>query len=390
MTKKAPRIYGTGSLFKLATGKWLFQYRPKWAPKPLSKTCKAVTQKAASQLLNDWVKELDGQNGPAVEVSILHLIDLHVADMRMNGCDPINIEDVQRRAKKHLGECFKSFDFANPLKKAHIKKYCDMRVQQEAARATINRELAALRRALALGVEDELITVAVPKIKALPENNIRTGVISDEAYHGVMNLLPDHQKMLWCYAFRLGIRKGELLKILAEWLLPYWKEEQPYIKIPGFDNRGNRITKNGKPHTIPLYHPELRAFTEMAVRQRDPKCPYLFQYRGKRLKNIRTGFEKACSDAGYPDLIFHDTRRTAIARMEAAGIPRREAMQISGHRTESVYKRYDIGTEAGATEAGRQLLDYEASRAQSLNKSLNGPPKPEPSLPAPDSDKYLN
>jgi hypothetical protein len=55
----------------------------------------------------------------------------------------------------------------------------------------------------------------------------------------------------------------------------------------------------------------------MALAKRNPKCRYLFQYEGKRLKNIRTGFEKACIDAGHPDVIFHDTRRTAIRRMEA-------------------------------------------------------------------------
>jgi hypothetical protein len=70
--------------------------------------------------------------------------------------------------------------------------------------------------------------------------------------------------MLWCFAYRLGIRKGELLKIRIEWLLPYWNQEEPFIKIPGFDEFGNRITKSGQPHTIPIHHPELRSFVEMA------------------------------------------------------------------------------------------------------------------------------
>ena len=72
------------------------------------------------------------------------------------------------------------------------------------------------------------------------------------------------QQMLWCFAYRLGIRKGELLKIRIEWLLPYWNQEEPFIKIPGFDEFGNRITKSGQPHTIPIHHPELRSFVEMA------------------------------------------------------------------------------------------------------------------------------
>ena len=65
-------------------------------------------------------------------------------------------------------------------------------------------------------------------------------------------------------------------------------------------------------------------------------------------------------EAGYEEVIFHDTGRTAVRRMEDAAIPRREAMQITGHLTETVYKRYDIGSEAGATEAGRKLREHEA------------------------------
>ena len=122
---------------------------------------------------------------------------------------------------------------------------------------------------------------------------------------------------------------------------------------------GRRITKSGQPHIIPLYHRELRAFVTTALSKRDSRCPYLFQYRGRQLKNVRTGFENACLAAGYPELIFHDTRRTGVGRMEAAGIPREEAMQVTGHHTESVYKRYHIGKEKGAVETGRRLREYE-------------------------------
>src|SRR5690348_7661393 len=72
--QKAPRTYGTRSLFHLPTGKWLMQYKPKWSPKPKSKTIEAANEKAASQQLNEWVKELDGQNGPNVGLSIGQVI----------------------------------------------------------------------------------------------------------------------------------------------------------------------------------------------------------------------------------------------------------------------------------------------------------------------------
>ncbi|MGA8594477.1 MAG: tyrosine-type recombinase/integrase [Bryobacteraceae bacterium] len=356
------RTYGTGTLRQIPSGKWLLEYKPKWAPKRLSKTVEGANQKTAQKLLTDWVTELDKQTSPSVEVSIAQLIDLHIADMRMKGRDTSSIATVEQRCRKHLVPYFADIDFANPLRKAAVKKYANVRLKAGAQKATVNRELAALRRAIRLGIEEELISVAPPKIEKLPENNTRVGFVDDERYSAIAHHLPEHQRMLWCFAYRTGVRRGELLKIRLEWLLPYWGEPEPFIKVPGFDAQGNRITKSGKPHTIPLYHPELRAFVEMALAQRDPKCPYLFQHRGKRLRNIRTGFEKACIDAGYPDVIFHDTRRSAVRRMEDARIPRREAMQITGHLTENVYKRYDIGTEGGAIEAGRKLREHEQAK----------------------------
>jgi hypothetical protein len=374
------RTYGTGNCHQRDNGKWRLIYRPKWALKPLSKTVDAGGKKDAENQLRDWVKELDKQAGPTVKVSILQLIELHVADMRTNGCDLADTEIVERRAKKHLAPAFADFDFAvYPLKAARIKQYCNARLQAGAKRATINRELSALRRALALAVEDELIGLAVPKIPKLKENNVRIGLVSAEMYGAIMQGLPDDLKPVWCYGFRLGVRKGELLKLETEWLLPYWKTEEPYIKIPGFARSGKRITKSGKPHVIPLYHSELRAFTEMLLSDptRDPKCPYLFQHEGRAIKSsyLRAGFEAARLAAKYPEAIFHDTRRTAVARMEDAGIPRKKAMEITGHLTESVYLRYNIGVEDDVIDAGRQLREHENKRLErnSFQDSFPGP-----------------
>jgi hypothetical protein len=44
--------------------------------------------------------------------------------------------------------------------------------------------------------------------------------------------------------------------------------------------------------------------------------------------------------------------------MEQAGIPRAEAMQITGHKTESIYKCYDIGSKRGVTETGKRLREH--------------------------------
>jgi hypothetical protein len=46
--------------------------------------------------------------------------------------------------------------------------------------------------------------------------------------------------------------------------------------------------------------------------------------------------------AGCPGRILHDLRRSAVRNMEQRDIPRSGAMKITGHKTESVYRRYAI------------------------------------------------
>ena len=60
-------------------------------------------------------------------------------------------------------------------------------------------------------------------------------------------------------------------------------------------------------------------------------------------------------EAGLPGRLVHDLRRSAVRNLERAGVPRSVAMKLTGHLTESVYRRYAIVSELDLAEGVRKL-----------------------------------
>jgi integrase len=121
-------------------------------------------------------------------------------------------------------------------------------------------------------------------------------------------------------------------------------------------------TKNDEGRQFPLI-PELRALLEaqrarVETMQKKTKrtVPWIFaRDDGAPVGDFKKAWRTACTKAGFPMRIFHDFRRTAVRNLERAGVPRSAAMKLTGHRTESVYRRYAIVAESDLREAGAKL-----------------------------------
>jgi integrase len=250
----------------------------------------------------------------------------------------------------HLRAAFAGWRVVD-LQEDAIDAYAAARLKEGAANATVNRELAALRRMLRLGRRAKLVG-RVPEVSLLEENNVRTGFLEDGEFVALRDELPEHLRPLLEAGFITGWRKGELLS--REWR--HIDLEAGWLRLePG-------ETKNGKGRQFPLI-PRLRVVLEAQLERKrsiERKTGRVVRAvfvnaDGSPIKDFYASWRAACKEAEVPGLLFHDLRRTAARNLIRAGIPETVAMKCTGHETDSIFRRYAIVDETQLEAAGAKL-----------------------------------
>ena len=101
-----------------------------------------------------------------------------------------SLEHLKRRIKLHLKPWFRGRRMTK-ITTADINAYVQRRQEQKAAAATINRELAILKRAFTLAIRaGKLLPAHRPYIAMLAEHNVRTGFFEADQFTAVKGHLP--------------------------------------------------------------------------------------------------------------------------------------------------------------------------------------------------------
>ena len=79
-----------------------------------------------------------------------------------------------------------------------------------------------------------------------------------------------------------------------------------------------------------------------ALARRDPNSPLVFHRDGIPIRRWRTAWRTACQAAGVPTRFLHDCRRTAARTLIRASVPERVAMLLTGHKSRTIFDRYNI------------------------------------------------
>lgn len=289
------------------------------------------------------------------------------------------LADYQRNNRKGIGTVKRLIAFwktiAGPqsaafLTGADLLKMTDAWLARGIAPATVNRRMTVLRRAYHLGQHaDPPLVSTVPPFQRLKESLPRKGFLEWPSFLRLREALPDYAQIPATIGFWTGMRYGEITALTWPQVMFDRKAQTVRLSLEATQ------TKNDEPRIVVMpgdLYETLSAWYS-ATSHRHPACPWVCHRRGRRMGTMDTAWKAAAITAGlgtgtwtkgkgywvdYRGPIFHDLRRTGVRNLVRAGVPEGVAMRISGHKTRSVFERYNIVNEEDVERAGAQVVRH--------------------------------
>ena len=171
----------------------------------------------------------------------------------------------------------------------------------------------------------------------LREDNARQGFFEHADFEAVVTKLPEPINDIARFAYLTGWRRGEVVPLRWDAVDRNARE----VRL--------RTSKNGEGRVLPinddLWDLLERRWAARTMEQEDgttKMSEFVFHRSGVPVVDFRKPWDEAFEAAKVPRRIFHDLRRTAVRNMVRAGVGQAVAMSISGHKTVSMFMRYNI------------------------------------------------
>ncbi len=320
----------------------------------LGKPAAAVTLADAERCLRGRLKQIGSGRfvGVAAErLTVGAALDAYLEHARLLGRK--SLAELTSHVKP-AREAFGPLRACN-LTSAEVEAWMNRALAEGYARGTVHVWVAVLGAALRLAHRRGELAV-VPHLPTIQVRNARQGFFAPAQIAAILARLPDPVDEIVRFAYLTGWRRGEIVP------LTWAQVDRATHQVRLVDS------KSGEGRVIPLVG-ELAALIERRWAARvvgRSLCPWVFHRAGRPVRTFRETWQSACEAAGLAGALFHDLRRTAVRDMIRAGVPQAVAMRMSGHKTVSMFARYnivstgDLEQAAASTQAYRETASREA------------------------------
>lgn len=353
--------------------------------------------KEAEKFLNRKLKEVGAAqiNARAFvtpqqeKVRVSALLDELETSFRIDGKASPQFLSHLKRIKAAFGH-YRAIELADG---SAIDRYIVEQQDKGTAAATINRGTQVLGQAFKLAVTRKKLC-SVPTIRHLSESgNARQGFFEEPEFRQVLSHLPEYLKDFFLFCYLSGWRTGEVKSLL-------WANvDADCIRLRAED------AKNGHGRAI-VCAGELAQVLEGRQAARAVETPtgtvlseFIFHDNAQPIGDYRKAWQRSCIMAGcgkvvcpncagavepdrvagtristwkcvscgksfkyeslrYVGKVPHDLRRTSVRNNVRAGISEKVCMSISGHRTRSIFDRYNIVSEDDLRDAAQKQEQY--------------------------------
>jgi len=236
-----------------------------------------------------------------------------------------------------------------------IERYVLLRQSEAAKPASIRNELLHLHRMFSLAVKKQKLR-HIPPIPTIEVENTRRGFLEPADFEAVASCIADYDlRDALRFLYLLGWRVGEM-RTLDWWDLNL---DEQAIRLR------DKHSKTKEARVVPFDAlPDLETIIERRLQRRRLDCPLVFHRDGQPIGDFRKAWATACRKAGLAGILVHDFRRSAVRNMVRSGMPASVAMEYTGHKSRSVFERYNITSLEDMRHYGKRYAAYVSKRGK--------------------------